>query len=359
MKRLCIITPTLGKYSETFIQNQIDNLPFEKFVVTTGTGEFADKNGVPLARFNLFAKAKRIVGRKLLNENFETQQNKLLETFLKQNKVDHVLFQYGPSAKKGYKACKKLSIPFTVHFHGFDAYSHIYDKSYYSEVLKYSENIVVVSNDMKNRLLQLGAIEKRIYVIPCGALINSNTIKNNQIGKGKIFTLVAVGRFVEKKAPYLTILAFAKAVKQNENLRLKMVGEGDLLPICKDLVFALGLEEKVEFLGKLNHDEVISFINNADCFIQHSKTSENGDKEGMPVAIMEALNLKTPIISTIHSGIPDIVKHGINGLLSNEKDIDAMAENILKSIEFTFKFPENEYLELDKSIKKLAKVLNE
>ena len=357
MKRLCIITPSLGKYSETFIQNQIDYLPFEKVIITTGSGEFADNKGKPLANLNLLAKAKRGLKREFLNENFETQQIKLLEGFLKKNKVDHVLFQYGTSAKMGYKACKKLRIPFTVHFHGHDAYKYIFDHKYYKDVLSFSKNIVVVSQHMKQQLINLGCIENKIRVIPYGTnfKIEPNLIKQNVSGR----KFLAVGRFVEKKAPYITILAFAEALKVNKSLKLDIIGEGELLSICKDMVKGLGLEERIIFHGACSHDTVKKMMYQTDYFIQHSKRATNGDSEGLPNAIIEALILNKPVISTFHSGIPEIVENEVNGFLVKEGDLFGTKEKILKAIEYNFKFSDLDKFKLENSIEKLASVLNE
>ncbi len=160
MKNICIITPSIGKYSETFIQNQIDYLPFNKKIVTTGIGELADENGTPLAALNFISKLRRFIGRKLLNKNFESQQNKLLAKYLIKNKVEHVLFQYGTTAKVGYGACVMANIPYTVHFHGYDAYTYLFDRKYYEHVLKYAKNVIVVSDHMKNKLISLGGNQK-------------------------------------------------------------------------------------------------------------------------------------------------------------------------------------------------------
>jgi len=358
LKKLCIITPSLGKYSETFIQNQIKYLPFEKSVITTGTGEFATDNS-SLAGKSLLAKMHRAFGRIVLNEDFNTQQQSLLRRYLIKNEIQHVLFQYGTTAKKGYKACVEAQVDYTVHFHGYDAYTLCYNKNYYKEVLRHAKNIVVVSKHMREQLVALGADEAKICVIPCGALVPRKIKKSENQKKNKnTYNLLAAGRLVEKKAPYLTILAFSQAARVEDRLRLKIAGTGGLIRICKDLITSLEVSDKVTLLGKVEHKKLIELIEDADCFIQHSKTAENGDKEGMPVAIMEALSLKTPVISTYHSGIPEIVKDGTNGLLSEERDVKKMSENIIKSIDYEFSFPEDERLKLKSSINSLERVIN-
>lgn len=356
MKKLAIITPTLGKYSETFIKNQIDFLPFSKVVVTLEPGEFANEEGKPLASFSLFARLKRLIKRKILNLHFEDDQNILLSNYLKSNKADHVLFQYGVTAKKGYKACIKAKIPYTVHFHGYDAYINKFDKNFYKEVLSSAKNVVVVSKNMEKRLHYLGCDSNKITIIPYGS--NFEIEKQNPANNKDKTKFLAVGRFVEKKAPYLTILAFAQAVKTNSSLELIMVGDGMLLSVCKDLVKALELGENVHFYGSCSHAEVQKLMQETNFFIQHSKQAENGDSEGLPNAIIEALILNKPVISTYHAGIPEIVKDGINGLLSSEGNVNSMAENILKSINLNFQFPYLEFIKLENSIKHLKEVLD-
>ena len=61
-----------------------------------------------------------------------------------------------------------------------------------------------------------------------------------------------------------------------------------------------------------------------------SVTAQNGDQEGTPTAIVEAQMMGLPVLSTVHSGIPDMVEHGVNGYLVPERDVDALAEHLLK-----------------------------
>jgi colanic acid/amylovoran biosynthesis glycosyltransferase len=356
LKSVCIITPSIGIYSETFIQNQIAYLPNIRTVITTRRREFAFETGDPLAKRSLFAKICRTIRRNVLKEDFNSQQLILLKKHLKKEKIDHVLFQYGTTAKKAYKACISLSIPFTVHFHGYDAYMHKYDSDYYKEVLDNAKNIIVVSLHMKKQLLHLGCNEEKIEVIPYGTnfVTKTNSHSQNEIKR----KFLSVGRFVEKKAPYLTILAFSESLKVNKNLKLDMIGDGILLPMCKDITKGLGIEKYITFHGACSHEKVQKMMLETDFFIQLSKKAENGDCEGLPNSIIEALTLQKPVISTFHSGIPEIVKNNVNGFLVDEGDIQATKNKILEALSYNFKYPHLPNLELKNSIGKLAEILN-
>lgn len=355
MKKLCIISPAVGKYSTTFITNQINELPFEKYVISRENGELEELHGSRLFSRNLIVRIVRFIKRKIGKEDFFIAQNISLSKYLRKKKIDHVLFQFGTMAKLCYEACIYSNTEFTVHFHGYDVYKYEYDKVYYEGVFKHAKNIVVVSNHMRKRVIELGAQLNKIHVIPYGS---NFTISNKQRGGNGEIRYLAVGRFVEKKAPYLTILAFAKALDENQNIRLHMAGDGELLSHCKHIVKALKIGDYVKFLGALSHEEIRNEMNKANFLIQHSITANNGDSEGLPNTIIEAIALKIPVISTMHTGIPEIVKHEKNGLLCEERDVESMAKNIIKAINMKFEMEEPKELLLENSIDQLSKILN-
>ena len=197
--------------------------------------------------------------------------------------------------------------------------------SHSSNLFKSVAAIVVVSEEMKNDLIKLGAIPDTITKLTCAVpekfFDNSANLLSNQI--------LAAGRFVEKKAPYLTLLAFQEAQKIDPTLHLKFVGNGELIGVVKDLVKVLSIENVI-FAEPATSDELIMEMTKSFCFVQHSKQAENGDKEGTPVAIMEAMAVGLPVVSTRHGGIPDVIIDRVNGLLVNEKDVIGMANAILE-----------------------------
>jgi len=161
---------------------------------------------------------------------------------------------------------------------------------------------------------------------PCGPNLDFFNVKPSFTTRN--FT--AIGRFVDKKAPHLTIRAFSKVARQYPDARLLMGGEGKLLDYCKELVKELGIEEQVSFLGRLSRPQIMDLFSNSLAFIQHSVTAENGDSEGTPVAVMEASAAGLPVIATRHAGIPDVIEYGVGGFLVEEKDVDGMAEYMLE-----------------------------
>jgi len=252
----------------------------------------------------------------------------LFEKYLITQNITTVIAQYGITACKVLDSCKKLGIKVITHFHGFDAYEHkILNeyKSKYQEVFAYSSAIIAVSYAMKKQLIQLGAPAEKIIYNPCAP---NNAFYSVQPNFNSNF-LISIGRFVDKKAPYFTLLAFSQALKIYPNLKLKFIGDGPLLNTCINLAEYLGINKSVFFFGNLSHKEVLKEIANAFGYVQHSIIAANGDSEGTPVAVMEAGAAALPVISTMHAGIPEVHINGKTALLSVEKDVDAMATNII------------------------------
>jgi glycosyltransferase involved in cell wall biosynthesis len=89
---------------------------------------------------------------------------------------------------------------------------------------------------------------------------------------------------------------------------------------------ALGVGDRVEFLGPQPLDVVRSELRQARLFVQHSVVAANGDSEGSPVSIAEAAATALPVVATRHAGIPELVLDGLTGLLVSERDAEAMGE---------------------------------
>jgi len=336
-KNICIITQGLNAYSETFIKAHIDLLKGNKFILTGWAPELLE-NDIPLKHkythtesvlqklvlgilpYHLTFKIKQKTREKWKSEN-------LVLGYLKENKIDLVLAEYGTTGAHIAPFCKQLNIPLIVHFHGFDAYKSdtlLQFSEKYKYMFEYASKIIGVSKHMCSQLIKLGCPpEKVVYNIyganEIFATVNPDYKSNN---------LLAVGRFAYKKAPYLTILAFKIAVENNPNLTLTMIGDGELFSVCQNMVNALHLENSVYLKGALQPEEIREEMAKSFCFIQHSITAFNGDSEGTPVSITEACTAGLPVISTYHAGIPDIIIPNQTGLLVQEGDITTMAAMI-------------------------------
>ncbi|MEQ8184777.1 glycosyltransferase [Marinobacter salarius] len=252
------------------------------------------------------------------------QDTKALIRFLRQERIGAVLAEYGPTAVSVMHACSKAGIPLITQFHGYDAYRESLTRELeddYKELFSLSSAVVGVSKDMCSRLKALGAVESRLFHNACGADISDKPSFQSDFGGGRF---LMVGRLVEKKAPFVSILAFSKLALEDPRVSLEIIGDGPQKGACLQLCKALGIEGRVIFSGAREHRYVLTAMASADCFIQHSVRAPDGDCEGTPVGVLEALGMGLPVVATRHGGITDIVEERHTGLLVDEYDAEGM-----------------------------------
>jgi len=340
--RLAVVIPERNVVSESFIGSHIEGL-FDDPLVVWGSPRplfYGDGEGLlfgvwataakllTLRRGMTAARAHGAVGRRLP----EPVYSRTLAHFLRRAEIDVVLAEYGPTAATIAEACSISRIPLVAHFHGFDAYQEktVADlREPYERLFQTAFRVVVVSNQMLAHLLELGSPAKRTVCNPCGVDIDRFQGARPETSPP---LLLALGRFVEKKGPALTVRAFARVHAEESESRLVMLGDGPLRGQCIDLARELGVDQQASFPGSIDHDEVVAWMRRARCFVQHSLRAADGDCEGTPVAVLEASSCGLPVVSTRHGGIVEAVREGVSGFLVDEGDVDGMAESILRLV---------------------------
>ena len=327
---IALVTRSKDGYSETFIESHRTLLPYNVLFVYGTHFPLYKLDGRPIkggnhSLGNLYERLLRKFG-KLPSDYF---QKKALQKYFADHKVKAVLAEYGTTGVLVMDVCEKMGIPLIVHFYGFDAYRHellARMREQYRELFRKSAAIVAVSLDMLKKLESLGAPAEKLHYNPCGVDVNLFT---RTVPSKNPLVFLSAGRFVEKKAPYLTLLAFQKVLEQVESSSLVMVGDGELLDVCKNISRSLKLDDHVQFIGACDHLKLAQLMQSARGFVQHSIVPSSGDSEGTPVAILEACASGLPVISTRHGGIPEVIENNKNGFLVEEGDIEKMAEYMI------------------------------
>ncbi|WP_299550027.1 glycosyltransferase [Seonamhaeicola sp.] len=326
--RIAIISPAENAYSETFIQAQKNGLRGKVFYYYNGElpGYLEGFGSLLNKRDGLIFKVKR----KLKLTKFNVHENAFIKS-LKDNKIQVILAQYGPTAHRIAHICSYLKMPLVTHFHGYDASVDQIIDSYnsYKRVFSQSFKVIAVSKVMERKLLSIGCPKEKIVYNVCAPRKEFETVVPTYSKK----QFLAVGRFTDKKAPYYTIMAFKKVLKKHPDAKLLMAGDGVLLNMCKNLVNHLKLEDNVVFLGVITPKEYINLLEESLAFVQHSIVADNGDMEGTPLSVLEASAAGLPVISTYHAGIPDVIEHTKTGLLCKEHDIETMGEHMLNVLD--------------------------
>lgn len=318
---LAIVSTNKNKYSETFIHNHVKRLPFTIHFLFNGylPSKYSTDKGVTE---HPIVERKSILKRLWHSKHRDAVDEQILsiEQYLIKHKIDAVLCEYGPSGTELMPLCKKLNLPLTVHFHGYDAYRSDVLNSYgqkYLDMFQIAKAVIVSSNDMQQQLLSLKCPLNKLHVLPYG--IDVTFFKPNP-SKPKKYDFVYCGRFVEKKSPLKIIESFSKLHSKNSAANLVMIGDGELQTDCKNLVSQLHLEDKIHFTGALNPDEVLNIYHESKIFINHSVKTASNDSEGTPLTIIEAMASGLVVLASNHAGIKDVIRDGENGILVPENN---------------------------------------
>ncbi len=214
-----------------------------------------------------------------------------------------------------------------VTFHGVDVSSCLsHDPTYYRHLFSTGDLFLCVSDHWRQTLIAHGCPAERTTVHRMGIdpqAFSHVARRREPTGPARVLT---VGRLVEKKGIEYGLRAVAQVTAQNIPLHYTIVGDGPLRTSLQELARSLGISEHVTFLGSRPQHEVLELVRQAHIFLAPSVTDTTGDQEGIPVSLMEAMATGLPVVSSFHSGIPELVDHGVSGLLAPEGDAGAVAE---------------------------------
>ena len=329
--KITYILGTWPKLSETFILNQITGLinRGHEIEILACTVPFEEETHEDVLRYDLLRKTHYI---QFKNEIafLDVSNAKKLITSLDADLI-HAHFAATP-ADLAYEIFNRMEIPFIFTAHAYDIFINPDVMRLIAKFLA-AKRIITVSQFNKNYLLTLlgKEFDSKISVNPCG--INLSRFRYQERKEDKEVKILYVGRLVEKKGILDGIAAFQQVHKKMPLTEFRVIGNGPLFETAISMVEENNLTDSVHFLGGLTQDKVITEMEKADIFLLPSKKASNGDSEGLPVVILEAQAMGLPVVSTLHTGIPEEVRDGETGILVQEGDVMAMGECLLKLIE--------------------------
>lgn len=240
----------------------------------------------------------------------------------------HVHFAHIPTDIAMY-ASSLSDIPFSVTAHAND----LYERGWLlKEKVNRSAFFATISDFNKRYLSAVGVDLNKVKIIRCG-VDPAQFSQRQEMPINVIPRIGVIGRLVEKKGIDTLIEAVSLLKKQGQKVELLIAGSGPLDADLKSQVAEKELTvEDVRFLGAIPHSEVAGFIKSLDIFALPCKQDEKGDIDGIPVVLMEAMLSGVPVISSELSGIPELVVDNKTGLLIQQNDVVALAQEITRFI---------------------------
>jgi len=218
-----------------------------------------------------------------------------------------------------------LKIPFSFTAHAHDIFVK---NDFLEDNIKNAEFFVAVSEYNKKYLLEKfsGIPADKIKVIHCG--VDTERFKPQSVAKTGTITILSGGRLVEKKGFTYLINACRLLSEKGIKFRCDIFGDGPLKEKLLNKINESGMEGIINLLGAVDRDKLLQLLNGSDLFVLPSIIAKDGDRDGIPVVLMEAMACGKPVISTNISGIPELVVSMENGILVPEKNITELAQAI-------------------------------
>lgn len=324
MDTVAVITSEFLPTTQTFIYEEILGIKNYNVIVLTNKRQNAD----------IFPYEKVYV----CDDIYKV--NRVFSKIIKKCHVKLIHIKFGTVALRYLKLVKLTGLPYIVSFHGYDASRSLKQPAVLSKYKKQlfpgANHIITVSPKLKENLVKAGCSSKKITVLWSGVDVEKfwyqpRTLKNNETVK-----LLCIARLTEKKGLQYLIESFAKVVKKRPNTELTIIGEGPLKHKLKDLISKLKLKDKIKMHDFIPHHKVIDIMHEHHLFCLPSIKDSSGNEEGIPNVIKEACATGMPVVSTYHSGIPELVQDGKNGFLVPEKDIDKLADRLIYLIDHPY-----------------------
>ena len=222
--------------------------------------------------------------------------------------------------------------PVIVSFHGADVLVGLVNASHRRATLEVCERARLVlarSNSLIDGLIRLGCPPEKIRLNRTGIPLAEFPFVARTDPAGR-FRLIQACRLIEKKGLPTTLRAFARFVRAFPESRLTLAGEGSLEPVLRGLAAELGVADRIEFPGFLSQDELRRRLYASHGFLHPSEMGRDGNQEGVPNSLLEAMATGLPVFATNHGGIPEAVEHGVSGWLVPEGDHEALGQAMVE-----------------------------
>ena len=235
----------------------------------------------------------------------------------------HVHFAHTPAQIAMY-ASAFSGVPFTIMAHAND----IFERGLLlREKAQRALKLLTISHYNLAYLRSVGVADDKLAVVRCGVSFAPRTSIPAFESKPR-YRIGTLCRLVEKKGVDDLLRALVLLRGAAWQVELSIAGDGPLRSELERLVSELRLQDCVQFVGAVGHAAVTGWLHSLDVFVVACKKDSNGDMDGIPVVLMEAMSQRVPVVSTRLSGIPELVVHDSTGLLASPADPASLAHEL-------------------------------
>jgi len=226
--------------------------------------------------------------------------------------------------------------PTVVSFHGADVLVDM-DKPAYRKATKEMLNAVtrvfVRSASLQRAVVELGCDERKIDLVRTGIPLQEFPFRGREFPMNGEWHFLQASRLVQKKGIATTLHAFTHFLENYPRATLTIAGEGPMLAELKELTRKLKIADRVMLPGFVAPEKLREIYYGSHIFLHPSETGSDGNQEGIPNSMLEAMATGLPVFATEHGGIPEAIENGVSGILVPERDHEALSEALRRSVE--------------------------
>jgi colanic acid/amylovoran biosynthesis glycosyltransferase len=341
-------SPVVASYCATFLKpemqhiyRQIIGLERVRPIVIAQKREHADL--FPIEPHHVVGKPathflRRFWFRQLLDEPWQISRIELESLLRILTRTDARLLHiyFGHIAVHLLPLIRAWPKPAVVSFHGADVLVDMNKPAYRhatEEMLDAVRRVLVRSESLRRAIINLGCDEKNVDILRTGIPLNEFPFRERSFPENGEWRLVQAGRLIEKKGLPTTLRVFAIFLERYPNSTLTIAGEGPLLEELKNLGRDLKIDSHVMFAGFISQEQMRDIFNASHLFLHTSETVRDGNQEGIPNSMLEAMASGLPVFATNHGGIPEAIENGVSGMLVPERNHGALAHALLDAVQ--------------------------
>jgi colanic acid/amylovoran biosynthesis glycosyltransferase len=318
-------------YRQITALRNVETFVMTKKIQNSERFPFADIEIIPPPHMNLLRHGwlKFIKGEPPIIYRGEYQ---VLATLLARRHADLMHIYFGHTGVHLLPFIEQWKKPCVVSFHGADVARKDDIPEYPKKLRQLFEAVPLIlarSQSLADRLVDLGCSADRIRINRTGIPTKDFPfIRRGSPRRGR-WRILQACRLIPKKGIATSLRAFAMFVKENPKAEFRIAGKGPLQPQLKALAAKLGISGKVRFCGFVSQTELMELYATSHLFLHPSETPPDENQEGVPNSILEAMATGLPVVATYHGGIPEAVEHARTGMLTEERDAEALASAML------------------------------
>src|SRR6476619_2972060 len=224
--------------------------------------------------------------------------------------------------------------PSIVSFHGADVMVDMNKSAYREATLRMLDAVTLVlvrSESLRSAVADLGCGPKKTEIQRTGIPLKEFLFRDRAVPKHSEWRFVQAGRLIEKKGLPVTLRAFSTFLKKHPNATLTIAGEGPLLSELQKCARESGIADHVSFTGFVSQEQLREIYYRSHIFVHPSQTGRDGNQEGIPNSMLEAMATGLPVFATEHGGIPEAIENGVSGVLVPERDDEALSRALLNA----------------------------